>query len=85
VSPVKHQKISRKIKEMIADICAVSSGEVRDEGKLLGYGLDSVRVIELLLAIEEELGVEINESDPGLLNVQTVADLVGFVEARSGQ
>lgn len=75
--------ISSKIKEFIADVCAIDVAEVRDEGKLLGYGLDSVRVIDLLLAIEEELGVEISESDPELANVHTVADLIAFVTRRS--
>lgn len=74
--------IRQTIKELIADVCAVDAGEVRDEGKLLGYGLDSVRVIDLLLAIEEELGVEISETDPELAGVQTVADLAAFVERR---
>lgn len=79
------QSTERKIKEFIADICAVDVDDVRGEGKLLGYGLDSVRVIDLLLAIEEELGVVISEGDPELVEVQTVADLVAFVERRRSQ
>ena len=72
------------LKRLIAEICDIDAGKIRDSGKLLGYGLDSVRVIDLLIAIEEAYGVEISETDPALGKVHTVADLRLLVDERRG-
>lgn len=81
VSKARKQTI-QQIKEMIAEVCDVDVSKVRDAGKLLGYGLDSVRVIDLLMAIEDAYDIEISENDPALSKVQTVADLSALVDAR---
>lgn len=81
VSTAKKQTI-QLIKELIGEVCDIDASKVRDAGKLLGYGLDSVRVIDLLMAIEDAYGIEISESDPALGKVQTVADLSALVDAR---
>ena len=73
------------LKEMIASICEVDASKIRDNGKLLGYGLDSVRVIDLLMAIEDEYDIELSESDPALRKVQTVTDLCHLVDMRRAQ
>lgn len=78
----KSKQTIQQIKAMIAEVCDLDAGKIRDNGKLLGYGLDSVRVIDLLMAIEDVYGIEISESDPALGNVQTVADLSALVDAR---
>lgn len=76
------KQTTQKIKEMIAEVCDLDASKIRDGGKLLGYGLDSVRVIDLLMAIEDAYDIEISESDPALGKVQTVADLCALVDAR---
>jgi acyl carrier protein len=70
------------IRALIAEICAVDRSQVLSESKLVGFGLDSVRLLDLILAIEDRLAVTINESDPELAAVQTVGDLVKLVARR---
>jgi acyl carrier protein len=70
------------IKALIADLCAIDVASIHDDGKLIGYGLDSVRALDLLLAIEDEVGVELSEHHPELAQVHTVAELAAFVARR---
>jgi acyl carrier protein len=70
------------MQRLIGDVCGVSAGDIQSDGELVSYGMDSVRVMDLLMAIEDEFGVEIEESDPALATIKTVADLVALVAAR---
>lgn len=75
------------IREHLARICALEPGEIETSGKLVGYGLDSIRAVELILTLEEELGVELSEHDPELSRVETLeqlADLIGRRRAGVG-
>jgi acyl carrier protein len=70
------------VKRFIAEVCAVDLSTVQPSGKLLAYGLDSVRLLDLILAVEERYGLEIGDSDPELATVETVADLAAFIDRR---
>jgi acyl carrier protein len=72
------------IRRFIADVCAVDPGKIQPQSKLLAFGLDSVRLLDLLLAVEEQFGLQLSESDPELSTVETVSDLVALVERRRG-
>lgn len=76
------QALLDRVKELIADICAIDAAGIQDNGRLLGYGLDSVRALDLLFALEDEVGAEISEHDPELREIKTVAQLADFVERR---
>lgn len=76
--------ILETIRERVAELCAVDSSAIQDEGKLVGYGLDSVRAVELVLTLEEELDVELPEHDPELGRVETPRQLADLVRRRRG-
>lgn len=71
------------IRRSIAEVCAVDAAAVQVHSRLLAFGLDSVRLLDLLLAVEDAFGLEIGESDPELAAVETVGDLVALIERRS--
>jgi acyl carrier protein len=52
---------------------------VREEAFLIAYDIDSLRTVELLLALEETFGIQASESDPRLQEVRTVRDLATFI------
>ena len=54
----------------------------RLDWELAAFGLDSVRMLEVLMALEDHFDVVMDESDPRLLQVTTVAELAGFVQVR---
>jgi acyl carrier protein len=73
------------VKRFIADVCAVEAATVQPGGKLLAYGLDSVRLLDLIVAVEDRYGLEIGDSDPELASVETVADLAELIDRRRGE
>ena len=55
--------------------------ELRPEMELVGdLDLDSARSLELLVELEDALGIEIDDEDAALMN--TVGDILAFVERR---
>jgi acyl carrier protein len=68
------------VRQVIAEVCALDAAEVREEGFLLGYNVDSLRKMELLIGLEETFGIEVSEQDPRLRQVRTVGDLAAFVD-----
>ncbi len=70
------------VSRLVAEICEIDQKTVRSESKLVGLGLDSVRVLDLLMAVEDALDIELSENDPALADVQTVADLAALIEKR---
>ncbi len=70
------------VKCELATVCGVEREVIRDDGNLLGYGLDSVRSLDLILAMEGQFDIEISEHDPALAKVVTVRDLAALVDAK---
>lgn len=79
MSSVSPPAILASVRSCIAEVCGVADSAVTDDGKLIGYGLDSIRSLELLLVLEERLGLELNETDPHLAKIETVRQLADFV------
>jgi acyl carrier protein len=67
------------VKQAIADVCGIAIAAVREESFLIAYDIDSLRTVELLLALEEVFGIQASESDPRLQDVRTVRDLATFI------
>ena len=67
-----------RLRATIADACAVSPDLVVPPARLRGYGIDSVRLMSLMLTIEEQFGVRFDLE--ALEGVRTVGDLVAYVE-----
>jgi acyl carrier protein len=63
---------------LIAEAADADAGDVKPEGRLRGYGIDSVRVVELVLSIEETFGVKVKNDD--LARLQTVRDLAKYID-----
>jgi acyl carrier protein len=69
-----------RVKRVIAEVCAIEPATVHEEGFLLGYDIDSLRTVELVMALEQAFDLEISEQDPQLRGVQRVRDLAAFVD-----
>ncbi|MGI6204570.1 MAG: acyl carrier protein [Anaerovoracaceae bacterium] len=70
-----------KIKDIIADQLSVEP-ETITEGTSLMKDLeaDSLDAVEIIMAIEDEYGIEIPDEDAE--NFQTIGDIVKFVESK---
>lgn len=69
-----------KIKEIIADKLSISEDEITmDSAFLEDLNADSLDIVELIMALEDELDMEIPDEDAE--NFVTVGDVVNFVKS----
>ncbi len=74
--------ISSKVKKMVADHLGVEEAKVTDEANFIDdLGADSLDTVELVMAFEEEFGVEI--SDSVAEKILTVGDAIKFIEGKA--
>lgn len=72
------------VKKIIVDHLGVSEGEADLESNLVeDLGADSLDTVELVMALEDEFGFEVPESDE--LQLNTVNDIVEYVKAQTGK
>ncbi len=68
-----------KIKAIIVEQLGVDESEVTPEAHFIDdLGADSLDTVELVMALEEEFGIEISDEDAE--KIQTVGDVVKFIE-----
>ncbi|ACJ75037.1 acyl carrier protein [Thermosipho africanus H17ap60334] len=71
----------QKIREIIADQLGVDIEEVTDEKSLTeDLGADSLDMVDLVMAFEDEFGVKVEDSD--LSKINTVKDVIDLISAR---
>ena len=71
-----------KVKQIIADQLGVKKEEVTDNAKFVDdLGADSLDTVELVMALEEEFGIEIPDEDAEKLS--TVGDALRYIEEKS--
>ena len=73
--------IEDKIKAIVAEQLGVSEDEVTPEASFTDdLGADSLDIVELVMAIEEEFGLEIPDDDAE--KIQSIGDAISYVEER---
>jgi acyl carrier protein len=72
-----------KVIDIIVDKLGVDRSEVTPEAVFVDdLGADSLDLVELIMAMEEEFGMEIADEDAEKL--RTVQDVITFISARAG-
>ncbi|MBJ6762567.1 acyl carrier protein [Myxococcaceae bacterium JPH2] len=78
------ERTLQRLKQMIADLCAVDAQSIRGEGMLRGYGLDSIRIMDLVATIESEFQVQLRVEEMGTISsVRDLAEHIDRVIARN--
>ena len=68
-----------KIKAIIVEQLGVDQSEVTPEAHFIDdLGADSLDTVELVMALEEEFGIEISDEDAE--KIQTVGDVAKFID-----
>lgn len=76
--------VAEKVKEIVVDQLGVDAGEVNPDAKFVDdLGADSLDLTELIMAMEEEFGVEISDEDAQ--QIQKVQDAISFIEKKKGE
>lgn len=75
--------VAEKIKEIVAQQLGVNEEQITDSASFQGdLGADSLEIVELAMALEEEFDVDIPDED--LPQIQTFGQAVSYIESRSG-
>ena len=73
------EEIFEKIKNIIIEQLQVSETAVTEEASFIDdLGADSLDLVELIMALEEEFGIEIPDTDAE--KVVTVGDVVSYIK-----
>lgn len=73
------ENITEKVTEIIVEQLGVSADQVKPESNLIDdLGADSLDAVELVMAVEEEFGIEVPDEEAEKL--RSVGDIVSHVE-----
>jgi acyl carrier protein len=71
--------IAQKVKEIVAQQLDVDISEVKDEAQFIeDLGADSLAIVELVLAFEEQFEIDIPDEDTE--KIGTVGDAIKYIQ-----
>lgn len=71
--------VEERVKKIIIDQLGVDEAEVTTEAKFIDdLGADSLDTVELVMALEEEFGIEIPDEDAE--KIVTVKDAIAYIQ-----
>ena len=71
--------VEERVKKIVVEHLGVEAEKVNKEASFIDdLGADSLDTVELVMAFEEEFGIEI--PDDAAEGIQTVGDAIGFIE-----
>lgn len=78
------KSIEDKVKDIIVEQLGVNPEQVTPQASFIeDLGADSLDIVELVMAFEEEFGVEVPDEDAEKL--QTVGDVVTYIKERANK
>ena len=76
--------IDQRVKDIIVEQLGVNPEQVTDTASFIeDLGADSLDTVELVMAFEEEFGVEVPDEDAEKL--QTVGNVVDYIEKKTAK
>lgn len=77
------EDILLRVKKVVVEQLGVKDEEVVDGASFTDdLGADSLDIVELVMAFEEEFGIDIPDDD--VTNLKTVADAVKYIQSKLG-
>lgn len=75
--------VFKKIREIIADKLGIAEDEITMDTSFEDIGADSLDIVEVIMAIEEEYDVQVSDSEAE--NAKTVGDVVKYISQLVGE
>ncbi|MEI8349736.1 MAG: acyl carrier protein [Candidatus Omnitrophota bacterium] len=74
--------VEEKVKEIIAEQLGVKKEEIKPESSFVDdLGADSLDTVEVVMALEEEFGIEIPDEDAE--KITTVGEAVKYIDTKA--
>lgn len=75
--------VEQKVKQIIVEQLGVDEAQVDDTASFVeDLGADSLDIVELVMAMEEEFGIEIPDEDAE--KIQTIGDAIAYLKEKLG-
>ena len=76
--------LEEKLKEMIVErlFLKIQSTDIGDEQALEDFGVDSVMIFEMVIGLEEEMGVVFEEEEFDVANFRTVKSIADSIREK---
>ena len=76
--------LEERIREIIVEQLGVSADEAVNEASFIDdLGADSLDIVELVMAIEEEFGIEVPDEDAE--RMQNIGDVISYVQEKTSE
>ncbi|HEU5361290.1 MAG TPA: acyl carrier protein [Candidatus Deferrimicrobiaceae bacterium] len=74
--------VEKKVKEIVAEQLGRDVNEVTNEASFIDdLGADSLDIVELVMAMEDEFGIEIPDEEAE--KIKTVKDVIEYIKANT--
>ncbi|MBW2631390.1 MAG: acyl carrier protein [Deltaproteobacteria bacterium] len=74
--------VDKKVKEVIIEQLNITEEEcVPDAAFIDDLGADSLDIVELIMAMEDNFGMDISDDD--LVKIRTVQDIIDYIKERT--
>ena len=80
---IEINETASKIVSIIAEKLHIDVNAVNPQSTLQDLGADSLDMVDIVMKVEEEFGIEINDEDAEKL--QTVGDVVKYIEEKASK
>ena len=75
--------VEQRVKKIVAEQLGVNEAEIKNESSFVDdLGADSLDTVELVMAFEEEFGMEIPDEEAEQL--QSVGDAIRYIQEKAG-
>ena len=78
--------IEDKVRSIVQEQLSVYDAEITDDSKLVeDLGADSLDIVELIMAFEEEFEIEISDMDIKNNHMKTVKDAIELIKSKTSK
>jgi acyl carrier protein len=67
-----------KLNVLIGRVCQVDAASISRKSRLLGFGIDSIRMIDIVLSAEEDFEIKLQPED--LDGIRTIGELADYID-----